>query len=78
MLLHLHDTHTRLLQANPRGSGGTAAETKEKYTLKSAGGGTYNIAGGTQIAVSSIPNNPWPDTKHWQHKGNVFPAECTH
>ena len=42
-----------MLQANPRGSGGTAAETKEKYELKSAGGGTYNVAGGTQLAVSS-------------------------
>lgn len=40
-------------QANPRGSGGTAAETKEKYTLKSSGGGTYNVAGGTQIATAT-------------------------
>ncbi len=43
--------HCRALQAAPRGSGGTAEQTKEKYTLKSAGGGTYKTASGQQINV---------------------------
>ena len=42
---------TQATGTNPRGSGGTAAETKEKYTLKTAGGGTYKVAGGEQINV---------------------------
>ena len=39
--------------SDARGSGGTASETKQKYTLKSEGGGTYKVAGGEQINVSS-------------------------
>ena len=38
--------------SDPRGSGGTASETKQKYTLKSEGGGTYKVEGGQQINVS--------------------------
>ena len=48
-------SHSAVAQAgssDARGSGGTASETKQKYTLKSEGGGTYKVAGGEQINVS--------------------------
>ena len=50
--------HSAVAQAgssDARGSGGTASETKQKYTLKSEGGGTYKVAGGEQINVSCSP-----------------------
>ena len=43
---------------DPRGSGGTAAETKKKYTLKSEGGGTYKVAGGETLNVSMSHSPP--------------------
>ena len=47
-----HSADAQAGSSDARGSGGTASETKQKYTLKSEGGGTYKVAGGEQINVS--------------------------
>jgi glutathione S-transferase len=54
----MSSTKAQATGTNPRGSGGTAAETKEKYTLKTAGGGTYKVAGGEQINFATASTYP--------------------
>ena len=53
-----------------QGSGGSASETKQKYTLKSEGGGTYKVAGGQTINVS----RPTPALPKLHRRMQVF--EC--
>ncbi|CAL5219441.1 g1272 [Coccomyxa viridis] len=46
-----------MVTTRAQGSGGSSSETKQKYTLKSEGGGTYKVAGGQTINVATAGVN---------------------
>lgn len=59
-------------------SGKSASETKQKYTLKSEGGGTYKVAGGQQINVSTSRHaSSGHQRRMLSHAANQSSARCT-